>query len=118
MKNIKTVIWVGSWLLFAFNSIMPPLHFNSDLSKRDIRRIDYPDYFRIELSIFKMLGRLLLILPFIKPKYKKWVYVAFGIIVISAAIAHWSVDGLGREVAITLIVLAVLLTPYFGYNKY
>ena len=55
--------------------------------------LGFPDYFRIELSLAKLLGVMLLILP-VPARLKEWAYAGFAINLVSALIAHFSVgDG-------------------------
>jgi hypothetical protein len=55
--------------------------------------LGFPGYFRIELSLAKLLGVVLLLAP-VPPRLKEWVYAGFAIDLGSALIAHVSVgDG-------------------------
>jgi hypothetical protein len=52
--------------------------------------LGFPDYFRVELSLAKFLGILLLLAP-TPPRLKEWVYAGFAIDLASALVAHVSV---------------------------
>jgi hypothetical protein len=55
--------------------------------------LGFPDYFRVELSLAKLLGVMLLLLP-VPPRLKEWAYAGFAIDLASAVIAHVAVgDG-------------------------
>ena len=55
--------------------------------------LGFPDYFRVELSLAKLLGVLLLLAP-VPARLKEWAYAGFAIDLVSALIAHLSVgDG-------------------------
>jgi DoxX-like family len=55
--------------------------------------LGFPAYFRIELSLAKLLGLALLLAP-VPPRLKEWVYAGFAIDLGSALIAHLAVgDG-------------------------
>jgi hypothetical protein len=55
--------------------------------------LGFPDYFRLELSLAKLLGVLLLLAP-VPARLKEWAYAGFAITLGSALIAHLSVgDG-------------------------
>ena len=57
------------------------------------QHLHFPDYFRVELSLAKLLGVLLLLLP-LPSRLKEWAYAGFAIDLGSAIIAHVSVgDG-------------------------
>src|SRR5947208_9402756 len=55
--------------------------------------LGFPPYFRVELSLAKLLGVALLLAP-VPPRMKEWAYCGFAIDVGSAVIAHVAVgDG-------------------------
>lgn len=55
--------------------------------------LGFPGYFRIELSLAKLLGVLLLLAP-VPARVKEWAYAGFAINLASAVIAHLAVgDG-------------------------
>jgi hypothetical protein len=69
-----------------------------------------PNYFRMELTVFKILGLIVLLMPQFSVRMKEWAYAGFGITLISACIAHYSIgESLLRslEPVIFLIILAV-----------
>ncbi len=55
--------------------------------------LGFPDYFRVELALAKLLGVLLLLAP-VPARLKEWAYAGFAITLGSALIAHFAVgDG-------------------------
>ena len=55
--------------------------------------LGFPGYFRVELSLAKLVGVLLLLAP-VPPRLKEWAYAGFAVDLASALIAHLSVgDG-------------------------
>ncbi|HEV8145940.1 MAG TPA: DoxX family protein [Bryobacteraceae bacterium] len=55
--------------------------------------LGFPGYFRVELSLAKLIGVALLLLP-VAARLKEWAYAGFAINLVSALIAHLSVgDG-------------------------
>lgn len=55
--------------------------------------LGFPDYFRVELSLAKLLGVVVLLAP-VPPRLKEWAYAGFAFDLASALIAHFSVgDG-------------------------
>ena len=60
------------------------------------RHLGFPDYFRVQLSLAKLLGVVLLLAP-VPARLKEWAYAGFAFNLGSAVIAHVSV-GDGPEV--------------------
>jgi hypothetical protein len=55
--------------------------------------LGFPDYFRVELALAKLLGVVVLLVP-LPARLKEWAYAGFAITLVSALIAHLSVgDG-------------------------
>ena len=56
-------------------------------------RLGFPGgYFRVELSLAKLVGVAVLIIPMIPARLKEWAYAGFAINLISAVIAHASIS--------------------------
>ncbi len=105
MKKDKTIYWITTGIivfimLFSMYKMYTP----------DYDRMHLPNYLRIELTVFKIAGLLVLLLPQFSNNIKEWAYAGFGITLISAMVAHYaSGDALMRslEPVIFLIVLSV-----------
>jgi hypothetical protein len=105
MKKHKTIYWTTTIItvlimLFSLYKMYTP----------DYERMHLPHYLRNELSVFKILGLIVLVLPQCSIRIKEWAYAGFGITLISAMVAHYSSgDALIRslEPIIFLIVLAI-----------
>lgn len=55
--------------------------------------LGFPDYFRVELSLAKLVGVIVLLAP-VPARLKEWAYAGFAITLVSALVAHLSVgDG-------------------------
>jgi hypothetical protein len=83
--------------------------------------LGFPPYFKVELTVAKILGVLALVIPTIPFKVKEFAYAGFAITLVSAAIAHF-----GRGDAHNLSVLYVigplvffclLMISYYYFSK-
>jgi hypothetical protein len=54
----------------------------------EFAHLGYPDYFRTELTVAKILGLIVLVVPGLPLRWKDAAYVGFGIVLISAAVSH------------------------------
>ncbi len=117
MKKTKITYWVATTLIFLFEGVLPALTSQTELAKEGIRHLGYPDYFGVTLTVFKVAGALLLILPQVKSRIKEWVYAGFTFDFLFAAISHTAVDGFGGQSLFPLAVLAVLAVSYISYHK-
>ena len=117
MKTTKITYWATTIIIVLLEGLMPALTSNTELAKQGISHLGYPDYFRTTLTVFKILGALVLIVPRIKGRVKEWAYAGFAIDFICATVSHWVVDGFGGQTIFPIIVLAILIASYLSYHR-
>ena len=117
MKLQKWAYWGSTVFIFLFEGVMPALTSHTELAVEGIRHLGYPDYFRVMLTVFKVLGATALILPAVKGKWKEWVYAGFTFTFISAFVSHLAVDGINGMTIFPLVVLGILMISYVTYHK-
>lgn len=117
MKSQKIIYWTTTGLFSALMVINGFAYFASEVAKQACIHFGFPDYFRIELGVAKLLGATVLLLPMIKGRLKEWAYAGFVITLISGFIAHVASGDTFAESVFALVALAVLFTSYFTYHK-
>ncbi|MBN8855188.1 MAG: hypothetical protein BGO55_24715 [Sphingobacteriales bacterium 50-39] len=117
MRRTKIIYWIFTGIIFAFDSLIPALTSNTQVAIDGIHRLGFPDYFRVELTVFKVLGGLALILPIVPRRLKEWAYAGFAINFISAGVANWVVYGFGAFAVLPLVLVVMLGVSYITYNR-
>lgn len=117
MKKYKIIFWVTTGAIFLFEGVMPALTSQSEMSIQGITHLGYPLYFVTLLTVFKVLGAIVLILPMFKGRYKEWAYAGFGIDFISAFVSIWVVDGFSGILLLPAVAMAMLILSYNSYHK-
>ncbi|PHN01579.1 DoxX family protein [Flavilitoribacter nigricans] len=107
---ISTALTALGMLFSAYAYLMKP-----EL-KEAFAHMGFPDFFRVELAVAKIIGVALLVLP-VGMRWKEWAYAGFTIVFISALIAHVaSGDGIG-QIAAPVVFLAILMVSYFSLKN-
>ena len=88
MKIQKTVYWIATGLFSIWMLTNAYAYLTSEEAKRLCAHFGFPGYFRVELAFTKIIGVIVLLLPFIRGRIKEWAYSGFTITVISGFIAH------------------------------
>jgi hypothetical protein len=119
MKNRKT-LRAAFWATTTFFSVWMLFTAYAQMTLPQVRQVfvhlGFPDYFRIELSVAKIIGVLVLLAP-VPARLKEWAYAGFAINLTSALIAHISV-GDGAVVYMWSLVAGVVLgLSYFFLRK-
>ncbi len=117
MKSAKIIFWVSTIFIFLFEGLMPALTSQTELAKEGIRHLGYPAYFGIILTVFKVLGATVLIIPQIPGRIKEWAYVGLAFDFIFAFASYWAVDGLIGLTLFPLLILGILIVSYIYYHK-
>ena len=105
--GIVTTVFVWSGLNFAFNEEM----------KGAFAHLGLPDWFRVELTIAKLVGSLALLIPAMPHKVKIFADCGFAITLISATIAHLSSgDSIILEVGHSFFFIC-LAVSYVYYDR-
>jgi hypothetical protein len=116
MKKDKIIYWTATGIVA---SVMLWSAFNFSLNeemKGAFAHLGLPNWFRIELTVAKILGALALLIPTIPNRIKEFAYCGFTITLISAIIAHSS-SGDGISSIDPLVFLGILIVSYLYYYK-
>ena len=117
MKKAKIIFWVTTTLIFLFEGLMPALTSQTEMAKEGIRHLGYPEYMGTWLTVFKVAGAIVLIIPQVPARVKEWAYACFAVEFLFATISHLHVDGPVGESFFPLIVLAVLIVSYVYFHR-
>lgn len=117
MNTGKIIYWITTAIIFLWEGIMPAVFSQSELAKEGIRHLLYPAYFGNLLVAFKIVGAIILIIPF-RHWIKDWAYAGFTFTFLSAVVSHGVVDGAtNAQTLMPFIFLAILIVSYYYYKK-
>jgi uncharacterized membrane protein YphA (DoxX/SURF4 family) len=116
MKATKITYWVTTAIVGLMMFYSAYAYLTQDAMVQAFHHLGYPDYFRVELAIGKVLGAILLIAP-VLAKIKEWVYAGFVITFLSAFISHTASGDPVNYRVMPVIFLVLVLVSYFTYHK-
>ena len=117
MKTNKIIYWAVTGIVSAAMLFSAFSYLINQEMKAAFIHLGFPAYFRVELAIAKIIGVLLLLIPFVNKELKDMAYVGFAITFVSAFIAHTS-SGDPLSVAIMpLLFLSLLVVSLIYRNK-
>jgi hypothetical protein len=82
--------------------------------------LGFPAYFKVELTVAKILGVLALVIPAVPFKVKEFAYFGFAITLVSASIAHFGRGDASLSVLFVmdpLVFLGLLTVSYVYFEK-
>jgi len=115
MTKDKAIYWGATGIVCAV-MVFSAINFNLanpiGPMKGAFVHLGFPDYFRIELTVAKVLGVLALVMPGVPVKAREFAYAGFAITLTSASVAHFSSGDPLLFVIDPLLFLAALVTSY------
>jgi uncharacterized membrane protein YphA (DoxX/SURF4 family) len=116
MKATKITYWITTAIVALMMLYSASAYLTQPAMAAAFKHLGYPDYFRIELAIAKIIGAILLLAP-LAPRVKEWAYAGFAITFISAFIAHSASGDPVSYRAMPVIFLVLLIVSYLTYHK-
>jgi hypothetical protein len=112
---------VAFWATTAFFSVWMLFTAYAELYLPEVEKVfphlGFPArFFRVELSVAKVLGVLVLLLP-APPRLKEWAYAGFAINLVSALIAHLAAGDDASKYAWPMAAAAVMALSYYAHLK-
>ena len=115
MSKDKKIYWTVTIITMAL-IVLPSYFAPREYLTETVRRMEFPGYFGLELDILKIVGAVIILIPAIPAMFKEWSYVGFGILLLSASLAHWLVDGVAKGIA-PLVPFTILCVSYYYFRK-
>jgi hypothetical protein len=113
---MKIIYWITTAIVSLMMAFSAYAYLTQPAMKQGFHHLGFPDYFRIELAIAKIIAAIVLLAP-VSARLKEWAYAGLAFTFISAFIAHGaSGDPLSAPI-MPLVLLALLIASYVTYYK-
>ncbi|TWJ03399.1 DoxX-like protein [Mucilaginibacter frigoritolerans] len=116
MKATKITYWITTVIVAVMMTYSFYAYLTNPALKQGFQHLGFPNYFKIELAVCKLIGAILLLQPLSKLA-KEWAYAGFTITFVSAIIAHVSSGDPAGLFMAPVIFLVILGVSYFTYRK-
>ena len=85
---MKITYWTTTILLAHFLLWSTYTYLFSKSTIEGVKALGFPDFFRIQLAILKLLAIVVLLIPAIPLQIKEWAYAGVGLFFLTAIVAH------------------------------
>ncbi|MDF3820953.1 DoxX family protein [Leptospira sp. 96542] len=117
MKTNQIVYWVSTGVLSLLMLLSGVSYFANPSIAESFQHLGFPDYFRVELGIAKLLGAVVLLIPKIFRQLKEWAYAGFGITFLSASYSHIQSGDPVSLVVPPIVFFGILVLSYVYFQK-
>lgn len=117
MKILKITYWITTGLVVVGMLASVYHYFFNPALKVAYAHLGFPDWFRVELGVAKLLGAITLGIPKIPARIKEWAYAGFFINFFSAIIAHYQVGDPVFNLISPALMLVFLMISYVTFHQ-
>ena len=114
---MKVIYWSSTVIMSVFLFLSSYSYLFSKSTIQGIKALGFPDFFRIELAILKLLAAIILLVPFASLQLKEWTYAGVGLFLITALIAHIKHKDSIFIMLLLVILMGVLIISNVYMNK-
>lgn len=101
---MNILYWSSTAIISAFLFLSSYSYIFSKSTIEGINELGFPDFFRIELAVLKLIAAVLILLPNLNSQVKEWTYAGVGLFLLTAFVAH-----IKHQDSIFILVLLALL---------
>ena len=104
------IYWASTVLVCAILGLSALSYLFHQGAIEGIRELGFPDYFRLQLAVLKLVAVLALILPAVPHQMKEWAYAGAALFFLTAIVAHLAHKDSYWTLLLNVVFLALLVT--------
>ncbi len=114
---MKNTYWITTILISLFLLWSAYTYLFSKPTIEGIKELGFPDHFRIQLGVLKILAVVVLLIPQIPIQYKEWAYSGVVLFFITAIVAHTAHKDPVIITFINLFLIVITITSNYYLHK-
>jgi len=114
---MKSIYWVSTTILSLFLLWSSYSYVFSKATIEGIRDLGFPDHFRVQLAVLKIIAVLIILIPQVPVQVKEWAYAGVFLFFITAIVAHTAHKDPFLITLINLVLIGILVVSYFYLHK-
>jgi len=115
--KITTIYWVSTSLIAVFLLWSAYTYLFNKATIEGVSELGFPNHFRIQLAILKILAVIVILIPQIPIQIKEWAYAGIGLFFITAIVAHTAHQDPVIITIINLCLIGLLITSNIYLHK-
>ncbi|MFK7931930.1 MAG: DoxX family protein [Saprospiraceae bacterium] len=110
---MQTIYWVSTLIITGFLALSSYTYFFSAVTIEGVKDLGFPDFFRIQLGVLKVIAIALLLLPNLPTFLREWAYAGVGLFLLTAFVAH-----IAHKDSVGLLILLLFLFAALAVSRY
>ncbi len=114
---MKTIYWISTGLLCSFLLWSAYTYIFSKATIDGVRGLGFPDFFRIQLAVLKIIAVILILIPQIPLVAKEWAYAGVFLFLITAVVAHTAHKDPFAITMVNLVLIGLVVVSNIWLHK-
>lgn len=114
---MKIIYWAATGILSLFLLWSSYTYIFSKATIEGVRDLGFPDHFRIQLAVLKVIAVLVILIPQIPVQVKEGAYVGIALFFLTAIVAHTANKDPIFITGINLVLIGILVVSYLYLQK-
>ena len=114
---MKSIYWTTTILLSVFLLWSAWSYLFSKPTIEGIKALGFPDHFRIQLAVLKIIAVAVILVPNLPVQIKEWAYAGIGLFFITAIVAHTAHKDPFVITLVNLFLMGLLITSNIYLHK-
>ena len=111
------IYWICTGLVATFLTLSALSYLWHQPTMQGIRDLGFPDFFRIQLAVLKLLAIPALIMPGLPAPVREWAYAGVALFLLTAMVAHYAHGDPIALNLLNLVLMALLVVSYLHLPK-
>lgn len=105
--------FISTLLISAFLLFSSYTYFFSEATIEGVKELGFPNFFRIQLGILKVIAAVILLIPNLPTYVKDWAYAGTGLFLITAMVAHIAHKDPPFFLVLLVVLFAILVVSRY-----
>ncbi len=114
---MKPIYWSTTVILSIFLLWSAYTYLFSKATIEGVKALGFPDFFRIQLAILKLLAVAVILTPIVPLQIKEWAYAGIGLFFVTAIVAHTAHKDPFIITVINLVLMLIMCVSYVYLHK-
>ncbi|MEO1518014.1 MAG: DoxX family protein [Bacteroidota bacterium] len=107
------IYWTSTLAISGFLLLSSYTYFFSESTINGLKELGFPNFFRIQLGVLKIIGAIILLLPKAPLYLKEWAYAGAGFFLLTALVAH-----IAHRDSVMITILLLVLFATLAVSRY
>lgn len=114
---MKTIYWTATVIISVYLLLSSYSYLFSKNTIEGIKELGFPNFFRIELAVLKIIAVVVLLTPTMPSQVKEWGYAGIFLFLLTAIVAHIAHKDNVWITVINILFIVLLATSYYCMHK-